>query len=213
MMPKSVPAKKIRILLVDDHMVLRMGLMTAAGDEPDMEVIADVDNGLEAIEAFRIHRPDIVVLDLRMTGMNGIETINALREQFGNVRVLVYSNYAKGEEVYMALKAGAAGFVVKEMVVDRLLEAIRSVSRGERYVPPEVAMRIGERLLAQLTPREMEVLQLVAKGCSNKEIATALHVVEGTIKIHVTNLLAKLGVSDRTQALVMAVKRGIIQIE
>ena len=213
MMPKSVPAKKIRILLVDDHMVLRMGLMTAAGDEPDMEVIADVDNGLEAIEAFRVHRPDIVVLDLRMTGMNGIETINALREQFGNVRVLVYSNYAKGEEVYMALKAGAAGFVVKEMVVDRLLEAIRSVSRGERYVPPEVAMRIGERLLAQLTPREMEVLQLVAKGCSNKEIATALHVVEGTIKIHVTNLLAKLGVSDRTQALVMAVKRGIIQIE
>jgi len=213
MTPKTAPAKKIRILLVDDHMVLRMGLMTAAGDEPDMEVVADVDNGLEAIEAFRVHRPDIVVLDLRMPGMNGIEAITALREQFGNVRILVYSNFAKGEEVYMALKAGATGFVVKEMVVDRLLEAIRAVSRGERYVPPEVAMRIGERLLAQLTPREMEVLQLVAKGCSNKEIATALHVVEGTIKIHVTNLLAKLGVSDRTQALVMAVKRGIIQIE
>jgi DNA-binding NarL/FixJ family response regulator len=213
MIQKSARAKKIRILLVDDHMVLRMGLMTAAGDEPDMEVVADVDNGLEAIEAFRLHRPDIVVLDLRMQGMNGIETIHALREQFGNVRVLVYSNFAKGEEVYMALKAGASGFVVKEMAVDRLLEAIRTVSGGERYVPPEVAMRIGERLLAQLSPREMEVLQLVAKGFSNKEIATALHVVEGTIKIHVTNLLAKLGVSDRTQALVVAVKRGIIQIE
>lgn len=212
-MEKPSKIKKIRILLVDDHMVLRMGLMTAAGDEPDMEVVADVDNGLDAIEAFRLHRPDIVVLDMRMQGMSGIETIQALREQFGNVRVLVYSNSAKGEEVYMVLKAGAAGFVVKEMAVDRLLEAIRTVSAGGRYVPPEVAMRIGERLLAQLTPRELEVLQLVAKGFSNKEIATALHVVEGTIKIHVTNLLAKLGVSDRTQALVVAIKRGIIEIE
>ena len=212
-MQKSARTRKIRILLVDDHMVLRMGLMTAAGDEPDMEVVADVDNGLDAIEAFRQHRPDIVVLDMRMQGLSGIETIQALREQFGNVRILVYSNFAKGEEVYMVLKAGASGFVVKEMAVDRLLEAIRAVSNGERYVPPEVAMRIGERLLAQLTPREMEVLKLVAKGFSNKEIATALNVVEGTIKIHVTNLLAKLGVSDRTQALVVAIKRGIISIE
>ena len=213
MIPKIAKSRKIRILLVDDHMVLRMGLMTAASDEPDMEVVADVENGLDAIEAFRLHRPDIVVLDMRMQGLSGIETIEALREQFGNVRVLVYSNFAKGEEVYRVLKAGASGFVVKEMAVDRLLEAIRAVSNGERYVPPEVAMRIGERLLAQLTPREMEVLKLVAKGLSNKEIATALNVVEGTIKIHVTNLLAKLGVSDRTQALVVAIKRGIIEIE
>ena len=212
-MQKLIRSKKIRILLVDDHMVLRMGLMTAASDEPDMEVVADVENGQEAIDAFRTHRPDIVVMDLRMPGMSGIETISALREQFGNVRILVFSNFAKGEEVYMALKAGAAGFVVKEMVVDRLLQAIRTVYGGERYVPPEIAMRIGERLLAQLSPREMEVLKLVAKGFSNKEIAMELQVVEGTIKIHVTNLLAKLGVSDRTQALVVAVKRGIIQLE
>lgn len=194
-------------------MVLRMGLMTAASDEPDMVVVADVENGPEAIEAFRQHRPDVVVLDLRLPGMSGIETIAKLREEFGNVRILVYSNFAKGEEVYQTLKAGAAGFVVKEMSVDRVLEAIRQIHQGERYVPAEVAMRIGERLLAQLSPRELEVLRLVGKGHSNKEIAAKLKVVEGTIKIHVTNILSKLGVADRTQAVVVAIQRGIIEVE
>ncbi|PTY06113.1 DNA-binding response regulator [Opitutaceae bacterium EW11] len=212
-MQKIVPPKKIRILLVDDHMVLRMGLMTATSDQPDMEVVADVENGSEAIDAYRVHQPDIVVLDLRMQGLSGVETIRRLRQEFGDVRVLIFSNYASGEEVYQALKAGATGFVLKEMPLLRLMEAIRSVYAGERYVPPEVATRVGERLLAQLSPRELEVLQLVAKGRSNKEIASELKVVEGTIKIHVTNLLAKLGVSDRTQALIVALQRGIIHIE
>jgi RNA polymerase sigma factor (sigma-70 family) len=212
-MQKLPPPKKMRILLVDDHMVLRMGLMTAASDEPDMEVVADVDNGLQAIEAFRQHRPDIVVLDLRMPGLSGIETITKLREEFGAVRIIVFSNFAKGEEVYQSLKAGASGFVVKEMSVDRLLDAIRRVHRGEQYIPAEVATRMGERLLAQLSPRELEVLRLVGKGLSNKEIAAQLNVVEGTIKIHVTNVLSKLRVADRTQAIVVAIQRGIIDIE
>lgn len=212
-MQKTVRSDKIRILLVDDHIVMRMGLTTATGDQPDMEVVADVENGVEALEACRLHQPDVVVLDLRMQGMSGIETARALREEFRDVRVLIFSNYAHSEEVYQAFKAGAAGFVVKEMSLDRLLEAIRAVSRGEQYIPPEIAMRMGERLFDQLSPRELEVLRLVAKGRSNKEIGAELHVVEGTVKIHVTNLLAKLGVSDRTQALVVAVKRGIIQID
>ncbi|MBE2215571.1 MAG: response regulator transcription factor [Opitutaceae bacterium] len=212
-MTKPVKFEKIRILLVDDHMVIRMGLMTATSDTPDMEVVADVESGQEAVEAYRRHRPDIVVLDLRMHGMGGIETIRALREEFGDPRILIFSNYAKGEEVYQAIKAGASGFVVKEMALDRLLEAIRKVYHGEQYIPPEVAARIGERLLAQLSPRELDVLQHVAKGLSNKEIAAQLGVVEGTVKIHVANIFSKLGVSDRTQALVAAVKRGIIQIE
>ncbi len=212
-MTKPVKFEKIRILLVDDHMVIRMGLMTATSDTPDMEVVADVESGQEAVEAYRRHRPDIVVLDLRMHGMGGIETIRALREEFGDPRILIFSNYAKGEEVYQAIKAGASGFVVKEMALDRLLEAIRKVYNGEQYIPPEVAARIGERLLAQLSPRELDVLQHVAKGLSNKEIAARLGVVEGTVKIHVANIFSKLGVSDRTQALVAAVKRGIIQIE
>ena len=211
-MEKVIPSSKIRILLVDDHMVLRMGVMTAASDEPDMEVIADVDNGQQAIEAFRKHRPDLVVLDLRMPGFTGIETITRLREEFGDVRIIVFSNFARGEDVYQALKAGASGFVVKEMAVDRLLDAIRRVHRGEQYVPTEVASRMGERLLVQLSPRELEVLRLVANGFSNKEIAAKLNVVEGTIKIHMTNILSKLRAADRTQAIILAIQRGIIDI-
>jgi DNA-binding NarL/FixJ family response regulator len=210
--PVTTPAK-IRILLADDHMAIRMGLMTAIGDALDMEVVADVEDGQEAVEAYRKHRPDIVVLDLRMQGMNGVDAIKALRKEFGAVRVLIYSNYAKGEEVYQALRAGASGIVVKEMALDRLLEAIRTVHQGEQYIPPQIALRLGERLIAHLSPREMDVLQMLAKGLSNKEIAAQLGLVVGTVKIHVANLFAKLGVSDRTQALVTAVKRGIISID
>lgn len=200
-------------MLVDDHMAIRMGLMMAISDALDMEVIADVEDGHEAIEAYRNHRPDVVVLDLRLQGMSGVDTIRALSQEFGPVRILIYSNYSRGEEVYQAIKAGASGIVVKEMALDRLLEAIRTVHSGDQYIPPQIASRIGERLLAQLSPREMDVLQLLAKGLSNKEIAARLGLVVGTIKIHVANIFSKLGVSDRTQALVIAVKRGIIDIE
>jgi DNA-binding NarL/FixJ family response regulator len=212
-MQAATRTDKIRILLVDDHIVMRMGLVTATNGEPDMEVVADAENGLDAVKAFRAHRPDVVVLDLRMQGMSGLETIKLLREEFDDVRVLIFSNYASGEEVFQAMRAGAAGFVVKEMALDRLLEAIRKVHQGEQYIPPEIATRMSGRLLSQLSARELEVLQLIAKGLSNKEIGAALHVVEGTVKIHITNILAKLGVSDRTQAIVVAVKRGIIQLE
>lgn len=212
-MQKPAILTRIRILLVDDHMVIRMGLMTAASDAADMEVVADVDNGQDAVEAFRRLKPDVVVLDLRMHGMSGLETLRALREEAKGVRVLVFSNYAKGEEIYQAMKSGAAGFVLKEMPLDRLLEAIRVVHRGDQYMPPEVAVRVGERMLAQLSPRELEVLQLLGRGFSNKEIGAHLGVVEGTVKIHVANIFGKLGVSDRTQALIEAIKRGIVQIE
>jgi DNA-binding NarL/FixJ family response regulator len=212
MQPQAQP-KKIRILLVDDHIVLRMGLTTATNGEPDMEVVADADNGLEAIKAYRAHHPDVVVLDLRMPGLNGVDTIRALRNEFREARVLVFSNYASGDEVYQALRAGACGFVVKDMALNRLLDAIRKIHLGEQYIPPEIAMQMSERVVSQLSPRELEVLRLVAKGLSNKEIGAVLHVVEGTIKIHLTNILSKLGVSDRTQAILTAVKRGIIQIE
>lgn len=212
-MPTHTQLKKIRILLVDDHIVLRMGLTTATNGEPDMEVVADADNGTEAIKAYRAHHPDVVVLDLRMPGLNGIDTIRALRDEFREARVLVFSNYASGDEVYQAIRAGASGFVVKNMALSRLLEAIRKIHSGEQYIPPEIAMPMSERVVSQLSPREIEVLCHVAKGLSNKEIASALNVVEGTIKLHLTSILAKLGVSDRTQAILTAVKRGIIRIE
>ena len=205
--------KKIRILLVDDHIVVRMGLMTSISDAADMEVVADVENGQEALEAFRKHAPDVVILDLRMQGMNGLETLKALREEAKNARVLVFSNYAKGEEIFQVMKSGAAGFVVKEMPLDRLLEAIRVVHKGHQYLPPEIAMRVGEQVLARLSSRELEVLQLLGRGLSNKEMASQMGVVEGTVKIHITNIFGKLGVLDRTQALIEAIRRGIIQID
>ncbi len=200
-------------MLVDDHMVMRMGLMTATGDQPDMEVVAEVESGNEAVACWDKVRPDVVVLDLRMTGLSGIETIQALRQKDSAVRILIFSNYVRGEEVYQVMRAGAAGFVSKEMPLERLLTAIRCVYRGENYIPPEVAQRLGERLPAHLSEREMEVLRHIAKGMSNKEIGSALSVVEGTVKIHVANILAKLGAADRTQAVVLAVRRGLLQID
>lgn len=209
---QTKPAKT-RVLIVDDHIVMRMGLATAINGESDLEVVAEAENGLEAAGAYRTHQPDVVVLDLRMPKQNGVETIAQLREEFGNVRILVFSNYASGDEVFQAFKAGAVGFVVKDMPLERLLEAIRRVHDGEQYIPPEISARMSRRVVSQLSDREAEVLSLVAKGMSNKEIASALHLVEGTIKVHLTNILAKLEVSDRTQAILTAVKRGIIQIE
>lgn len=212
-MQSQPPSDKIKILLVDDHIVMRMGLVLATNSEPDMEVVAEAENGLEAVEAFRAHQPDVVVMDLRMPKQNGIETIRVLRDQFADSRVLVFSNYASGDDVYEALKAGASGFVVKEMALERLLEAIRKVHAGEQYIPPEISTRMNGRVLSQLSTRELDVLRLVAKGLSNKEIGSELRVAEGTVKVHVKSILSKLGVSDRTQAIVTAVKRGIIQIE
>jgi len=212
-MLKPSVSSKIRILLVDDHMVIRMGLMTAVSDAADMEVVADVENGQEAIKAYRKHRPDIVILDLRLHGLSGIETLRALRDEFKNARILVFSSFAKGEEIYQAMKAGASGFVMKEMPLERLLVAIRAVHEGEQYIPPEIAVRVGERLPAQLSPRELDVLQMLGRGLSNKEIGAQLGVVEGTVKIHITNIFGKLGVTDRTKALLTAIKRGIVHVD
>jgi DNA-binding NarL/FixJ family response regulator len=212
-MPTTKPAAKIRILLVDDHILMRMGLTSAANNEPDMEVVAEAEDGLEAIEAYRAQRPDVVVLDLRMPRKNGIETIGLLRQEFGSVRVLVLSNYSGGDDIGAAMQAGASGYVVKDMPLDRLLDAIRRIHAGEQVIPPEIARRLAGRLLSNLSNRELEVLALIAKGLSNKEIASALHLVEGTVKLHVTSILSKLGVADRTQAILVAIKRGIVQLE
>ena len=212
-MQSPILSNKIKILLVDDHIVMRMGLVTATSGEPDMEVVAEANNGIEAVAAYRIHRPDVVVLDLRMPKQNGIETIRILREEFSEARVLIFSSYASGDEVFRAFSAGANGFVVKEMALERLLEAIREVHSGQQYIPPEISMRLSGTVLSQLSPRELEVLRFVAKGLSNKEVGAALQIAEGTIKTHLKSILGKLGVSDRTQAILVAVKRGIIQLE
>ncbi|MDQ8203507.1 response regulator transcription factor [Pelagicoccus sp. SDUM812003] len=204
---------KIRILLVDDHIVLRMGLVTAANGEPDMEVVGEAENGRDAVDVYQRLRPDVVVLDLRMPVQNGVDTIQLIKKIEPAAKILIFSNYASGDEVLQAFKAGAQGFVVKEMPLESLLEGIRSVYQGDQYMPPEISARVSRRVVSQLSPRELEVLGLVAKGQSNKEIASNLCLVEGTVKVHLTNILSKLQVSDRTQAILAAVKRGIIQID
>jgi DNA-binding NarL/FixJ family response regulator len=213
MQKTPTPVRKTRLLLVDDHMAIRVGLTTAASDTTDLEVVANVDNGNDAIEAYRRHRPDVVVLDLRLPGMSGLEILKAIREEFKTARILIFSNYATGEEIYRAMTAGATGFVLKEMPLERFLEAIRAVNQGQQYMPAEIAERMGKRLLVHLSPREIEVIRLLAVGLSNKEIGARLGVVEGTVKIHIGSILNKLGVSDRTHALIEAVKRGFVQID
>lgn len=212
MTTKSQEAK-IRVMLVDDHIIVRMGLAFAISNQPDMQVIAQAEDGNEAIDLYRTHRPDVVLLDLRMPKRNGIETISLMRREFGIVRVLVLSNYGSGDEVASALQAGASGFIGKDTALAALLEAIRKVAAGEQVVPAEVARRLASRITSQLSARELEVLTLLGRGLSNKEIGSTLNVVESTVKVHVTNILSKLGVADRTQAVLAGVKRGIIQLE
>lgn len=212
-MTSAKRSPKIRIMLVDDHILMRMGLASAVNHEPDMQVIAEAEDGAEAVEIYRRHEPDVVILDLRMPKRNGIETIGDLRGEFSQARILVLSNYSGGDEVGAAIHAGARGYIVKDMPVDSVLVAIRRVHAGEQVLPPGLARRLSDRVLSQLSNRELEVLAQIGRGRSNKEIAAALHLVEGTVKVHVTNILSKLGVADRTQAVLTAVKRGLIQLD
>jgi DNA-binding NarL/FixJ family response regulator len=210
--PERAAADRIRLLVADDHMVMRMGIVTAASRQPDMVVVAEVESGEEALAAYREHRPDVAILDLRMGGLSGLETIRALRAEFPTAKIVVFSNYARSEELVQTLKAGAAGFVVKNMKAAKLLDAIRAVDRGERFIPADLAPKARDRLPSELSDREIEVLRLVAEGRSNKEIGNTLGVTEGTVKVHVTNLFEKLGATTRTEAIVVAVRRGIIDI-
>jgi DNA-binding NarL/FixJ family response regulator len=202
-----------RVMLVDDHMLMRMGLSFALSHQPDIEVVAEAEDGVEAVELHRLHRPDVVVLDLRMPKRNGIETLIQLRKEFRGARVLVLSNYSTGDEIAAALQAGAAGFCSKDIALPDLVAAIRQVAQGEQYLPSEISRRLAGRISSQLSAREFEVLSLIARGMSNKEIGAELQVAEATVKVHVTNLLAKLGVADRTQAILAGIKRGILHVE
>jgi DNA-binding NarL/FixJ family response regulator len=212
-MPAEKVTRKIRIMLVDDHMLMRMGLSFALNNQPDMQVVAEAEDGSEAVETFRRHRPDVIVLDLRMPKRNGIETIGLLRHEFGAIQVLVLSNYSTGDEIAAALEAGASGFVVKDTPLAGLVEAIRRVDAGEKFLPPEIARRLAGQISSQLSQRELDVLRLIGRGLSNKEIGVSLNVAEATVKVHVTAILSKLGVADRTQAILAAIKRGIIHVE
>ena len=205
---------KIGVMVVEDHILIRMGLMAISEVEPDIAVVAHAEDGKEAVEAFRKHRPDVVLMDMRLPGMDGAATITKLREDFGDVRAIVLSTYGAEEDIYRAIQAGASGYLLKDMPITTLVEAIRAVHSGQQYFPPEISSRLATRIKkSMLSDRELGVLQMMATGKSNKEIGGALGIVEGTVKIHVANIFSKLNVIDRTQAVTTAIKRGIIHIE
>jgi two-component system, NarL family, response regulator len=207
----NVP-KMIRILAVDDHALLRKGLAAVINAEPDMKLVAEAANGEDAIEKFRTHRPDVVLMDLQMPGLNGIETTIRILSEFTEARIIVLTTYKGDAQVLRALRAGARAYLLKGH--DReLVETIHAVNEGRKRIPPEVAAELAEHATDdELSEREIEVLQLIAAGNSNKQIADRLFVAEATIKSRVTNILSKLRASDRAHAVTIALKRGIIEL-
>ena len=203
----------IRILTVDDHQLLREGIAAVLGSQHDMTLIGQAGNGHEAIESFRRLRPDVTLMDLRMPDMNGLEAIAAIRAEFPTARIIVLTTYAGDAQAAAALKAGAAGYLLKSLVRKELIETIRAVHAGKRRVPAEIATEIAEHVADDaLTERELEVLRRVAAGESNKVIAAELDISEGTVKTHMKSILPKLAASDRTHAVIIALKRGILDI-
>ena len=203
----------IRVLAVDDHPLLREGIAALIGTEDDMELIGEASNGREALDFFRKHQPDITLMDLQMPEMNGIDAIGAIRGEFPDARIIILTTHPGDFQVSRALKAGARGYVLKGMLRKELLETIRAVHAGQKRLSSEAAAEIAEHATdSGLTPREIDVLRLVGAGNANKEIGARLSLTEVTVKSHVKNILAKLGASDRTHAVTIALKRGIIDL-
>ena len=206
--------RPIRVLVADDHLILRLGLVTLVNGETDMTVIGEASSGQQVIEFFRQHRPDVTLMDLRMPGINGVEAIAAICAEDPDAKVIVLTIHKGDEAVYQALRAGARGYLLKDIATDDILAAIRSVYEGRRCIPPQIAARMAERIRhSDLTPREIDVLKLIAKGFSNKQIGDRLGIAEATVKNHVVSLLGKLGVQDRTHAVTLALERNIIDLE
>ena len=210
-MMSSVPSM-IRILSVDDHALLRKGVAAVVDAEPDLKLVAEASNGEEAVEKFRIHRPDVTLMDLQMPGLNGIEATIRILSEFPEARIIVLTTYNGDAQVLRALRAGARAYLLKGH--DReLIETIHAVYEGRKRIPPEVAAELAEHATDdELSEREIEVLRLIAAGNSNKQIADLLSIAEATVKSRVTNILSKLGASDRAHAVTIALKRGIIEI-
>src|SRR6202030_1835839 len=206
-------AGSIRVLAVDDHALLLEGIAALINAESDVKLVADACNGRDAIEKFRLHRPDVTLMDLQMPAMGGIEAIIGIRSEFPNARIIVLTTYTGDVQVLRALKAGARAYLLKGHVHRELLDTIRAVHAGKKRIPPEVAAELADHAADdELTAREIDVLRLIASGNANKVIAAELAITEETVKSHVTNILSKLGANDRTHAVTIGLKRGIIAL-
>jgi two-component system NarL family response regulator len=204
----------IRILVADDHPLLREGLIALLGRQPDMKVIAEAEDGNQALVLFRQHRPDIALVDLRMPGIGGLEVTQVICKEFPNAKIIVLTTYDGDEDIYRALQAGAKSYLLKEMPRKDLLETVRLVHSGKRHIPAEVASKLAERTYSsELSDRELDVLKLIVKGKGNKEIAGLLELTEGTVKSYIHHIFSKLGVTDRTEAATIALQRGIVHLD
>jgi two-component system NarL family response regulator len=211
--PKPATAT-IRILIAEDHQVVRQGFIALLNMVDGLSIVAEAADGQQALDLFRQHRPDVTLMDLRMPGMGGVETIAAIRREFPDARIIVLTTFDGDEDIFRAIQAGARGYLLKGMSVDELIDAIQTVHHGRSKIPPAVAERLAERLSGNaLTERETEVLKNIVGGKSNKEIAAALFISEATVKTHINNLLSKLGATDRTQAARIALQRGIVHLD
>jgi DNA-binding NarL/FixJ family response regulator len=209
----STEGGSIRIMAVDDHSLVLEGIATFIAGQPDMRLVAEASNGREAIHQFREHRPDVTLMDLQMPEMNGLDAIIAIRNEFSQARIIVLTTYKGDVQVLRALKAGARAYLLKGLLRKELLETIRAVHAGEKRIPPEIAVQLAEHAVDDtLTLREIDVLRLIFGGNANKLIADRLSISEETVKGHVKNILSKLGASDRTHAVTIALKRGIIDL-
>jgi two-component system, NarL family, response regulator len=203
----------IRILIADDHPILGQALTMFLECEPDMTVVGHAGDGREALELFRQHQPDVALMDLRMPKIEGADAIAAICAKFKHARIVVLTTYDGDEDIYRGLRAGAKGYLLKRAEPKELLDAIRTVHQGKKYIPPSIAAKLAERIGSpELSDRELEVLRLIAKGKNNQQISNDLNIAESTVRFHANNIFGKLNVSDRTQALVTALNRGIVRL-
>jgi DNA-binding NarL/FixJ family response regulator len=208
-----VRAKPIRILSVEDHPVFREGLATIIGSQLDMLLVAQASNAVEAVTEFRRHRPDVTLMDLRLPGANGTDALITIRGEFPQARIIMLTTSGGDGEIQRAMRAGASAYILKSMPKDELLNVVRAVHSGRRHIPPEVAARLAEHLGEEdLTTRELEVLRLIRDGYRNKQIADQLSIAETTVNFHIKNLVDKLQANDRTHAVTIALRRGLLQI-